>query len=371
MLFRSPERENLLYKNLQYLVDYCHTNDCLRVDILKYFGENRQMEKCNNCGNCLDDSEMVDITLEAQKILSCIFRADERFGVSLIMQVLRGSRNKRVLQFGLDKISTYGIMKEYKEATIREIIMTLISRGYIITSLDKFPVLKLSKTSKEVLKGQVKVFHKKHLMQVKTPKKTKANLGELMENFDHELFEKLREVRYSLSSEKGIAPFMIFHDSSLREMASFLPIDKDSFLKIKGVALKKYESYGEDFLTIIKEYVEKNGKTSIDIVKKDIVREDLKERYENTYKAYLEGHSLEEIAKIRNFTPTTILEHLSKCEENDRDVDWSRFIRDPKLEEDILEVIKRVGVEKLKPIKDELPEYIGYDDIKLVIIKNS
>ena len=367
----SPERENLLYKNLQYLVDYCHTNDCLRVDILKYFGENRQMEKCNNCGNCLDDSEMVDITLEAQKILSCIFRADERFGVSLIMQVLRGSRNKRVLQFGLDKISTYGIMKEYKEATIREIIMTLISRGYIITSLDKFPVLKLSKTSKEVLKGQVKVFHKKHLMQVKTPKKTKANLGELMENFDHELFEKLREVRYSLSSEKGIAPFMIFHDSSLREMASFLPIDKDSFLKIKGVALKKYESYGEDFLTIIKEYVEKNGKTSIDIVKKDIVREDLKERYENTYKAYLEGHSLEEIAKIRNFTPTTILEHLSKCEENDRDVDWSRFIRDPKLEEDILEVIKRVGVEKLKPIKDELPEYIGYDDIKLVIIKNS
>lgn len=367
----SPERENLLYKNLQYLVDYCHTNDCLRIDILKYFGENPHMEKCNNCGNCLDDSEMIDITLEAQKILSCIFRADERFGVSLIMQVLRGSKNKRVLQFGLDKISTYGIMKEYKEATIREIIMTLISRGYIITSLDKFPVLKLSNTSKEVLKGQVKVFHKKHLMQVKSPKKAKAKLGDLMENFDDELFEKLREVRYSLSSEKGIAPFMIFHDSSLREMASFFPIDKDSFLKIKGVALKKYESYGEDFLAIIKEYVEKNGKKSIDIVEKEIVREDLKERYENTYRAYLEGHGLEEIAKIRNFTPTTILEHLSKCEENGKDVDWSRFIRDPKIEEDILEVIKRVGIEKLKPIKDELPEDVGYEDIKLVIIKNS
>ncbi len=367
----SPERENLLYKNLQYLVDYCHTNDCLRMDILKYFGENPQMEKCNNCGNCLDDSEMIDITLEAQKILSCIFRADERFGVSLIMQVLRGSKNKRVLQFGLDKISTYGIMKEYKEATIREIIMTLISRGYIITSLDKFPVLKLSNTSKEVLKGQVEVFHKKHLMQVKSPKKAKAKLGDLMENFDDELFEKLREVRYSLSSEKGIAPFMIFHDSSLREMASFFPIDKDSFLNIKGVALKKYESYGEEFLAIIKEYVEKNGKKSIDIVEKEIVREDLKERYENTYRAYLEGHGLEEIAKIRNFTPTTILEHLSKCEENGKDVDWSRFIRDPKIEEDILEVIKRVGIEKLKPIKDELPEDVGYEDIKLVIIKNS
>lgn len=367
----SLERENLLYKNLQYLVDYCHTNDCLRNDILKYFGENPDVENCNNCGNCLDNSEMVDITLESQKILSCIYRAGEKFGVSLIIQVLRGSKNKRVLEFDLDKISTYGLMKEYKEGTIREIIMTLISRGYIITTLDKFPVLKLSNSSKEVLKGEVKVFHKKHLMEEKKEKKAKSNIESIMENFDNELFEKLRELRYSLSSEKNIAPFMIFHDSSLREMASFFPIDKESFLTIKGVALKKYESYGEDFLTIIREHVEKSGKTPLDLKKKELVREDLNERYENTYKAYLENDSLEKIAKIRNFTPSTILEHLSKCEEKGKKVDWSRFIIDPKLEEDILEVIKRVGIEKLKPIKDELPEDVGYEDIKLVIIKNS
>ncbi|OLS02511.1 DNA helicase RecQ [Tissierella creatinophila] len=367
----SLERENLLYKNLQYLVDYCHTNDCLRNDILKYFGENPDVENCNNCGNCLDNSEMVDITLESQKILSCIYRVGEKFGVSLIIQVLRGSKNKKVLQFDLDKISTYGLMREYKEQTLREIIMTLISRGYIITTLDKFPVLKLSNSSKEVLKGEVKVFHKKHLMEEKKEKKVKSNIDSIMENFDNELFEKLRELRYSLSSEKNIAPFMIFHDSSLREMASFFPIDKESFLTIKGVALKKYESYGEDFLTIIIEHVKKSGKTPLDLKKKEVVREDLNERYENTYKAYLENDSLETIAKIRNFTPSTILEHLSKCEEKGKNVDWSRFIIDPKLEEDILEVIKRVGIEKLKPIKDELPESVGYEDIKLVIIKNS
>lgn len=367
----SLERENLLYKNLQYLVDYCHTNDCLRNDILKYFGENPDVENCNNCGNCLDNSEMVDITLESQKILSCIYRVGEKFGVSLIIQVLRGSKNKKVLQFDLDKISTYGLMREYKEQTLREIIMTLISRGYIITTLDKFPVLKLSNSSKEVLKGEVKVFHKKHLMEEKKEKKVKSNIDSIMENFDNELFEKLRELRYSLSSEKNIAPFMIFHDSSLREMASFFPIDKESFLTIKGVALKKYESYGEDFLTIIREHVKQSGKTPLDLKKKEVVREDLNERYENTYKAYLENDSLETIAKIRNFTPSTILEHLSKCEEQGKKVDWSRFIIDPKLEEDILEVIKRVGIEKLKPIKDELPESVGYEDIKLVIIKNS
>lgn len=367
----SIERENLLYKNLQYLVDYCHTNDCLRNDILKYFGENPQNEKCNNCGNCLDNSEMVNITLESQKILSCIFRAEERFGVSLIIQVLRGSKNKRVLQFGLDKISTYGIMKEYKEQAIREIIMTLISRGYIITTLDKFPVLKLSSTSKEVLKGEVEVFHKKHLMEIKSSKRAKSNIENIMENFDDELFEKLRDLRYKLASEKGIAPFMIFHDSSLREMASFFPIDKESLLTIKGVALKKYESYGADFLEIIKVHVEKSGKAPLDLSKKELVREDLKERYDNTYTAYLEGLSLEEIAKKRNFTSSTILEHLSKCEEKGKSVDWSRFIISPEIEGTILDVIKRLGPEKLKPIKDELPENIGYEDIKLVIMKNS
>ena len=367
----SIERENLLYKNLQYLVDYCHTNDCLRNDILKYFGENPEDEKCNNCGNCLDNSEMVNITLEAQKILSCIFRADEKFGVSLIIQVLRGSKNKRVLQFNLDKISTYGIMKEYKDQAIREIIMTLISRGYIITTLDKFPVLRLSPTSKDVLKGQVEVFHKKHLMEVKTSKRARSNIENIMENFDDELFEKLRELRYKLASEKGIAPFMIFHDASLREMASFFPIDKESLLTIKGVALKKYESYGADFLEIIKAHVEKSGKAPLDLSKKELVREDLKERYDNTYKAYLEGLSLEDIAARRNFTPSTIIEHLSKCEEKGKPVDWSRFIINPEIEETILEIIKKLGIEKLKAIKDELPEEVGYEDIKLVIMKNS
>nr|WP_300004414.1 DNA helicase RecQ [Tissierella sp.] len=366
----SLERENLLYKNLQYLVDYCHTNDCLRADILRYFGEEPESEKCNNCGNCLDNSEMVDITLEAQKVLSCIFRADERFGVSLIIQVLRGSKNKRVLEFNLDKISTYGIMKEYKEQAIREIIMTLISRGYIHTTLDKFPVLKLSATSKEVLTGQVEVFHKKHLMEVKTSKRTRSNIENIMESFDDELFEELRDLRYKIASEKSIAPFMIFHDSSLREMASFFPIDKDAFLTIKGVALKKYESYGEDFLEIIRAHVEKSGKSPINIEKKEIVREDLKERYENTYAAYLEGLSLEEIAQRRNFTPATILEHLSKCEEKGKSVDWSRFMVSAEIEESILDVIKKTGIEKLKPIKDALPENIAYEDIKLVIIKN-
>lgn len=255
----SPEREELVYKNLQYLVDYCHTNDCLRNNILIYFGEQIENEKCNNCGNCLDQSEMIDITEESQKILSCIYRTNQRFGLTTIIQVLRGSKNKRLIQFGFDKVSTYGIMSDYSEIAVREITMTLVSKGYIHITADKFPILKLTEKCREVLKGEVKVYHKKHLIERKAGSNEKEGLDkkEANDNYDKDLFEKLKELRYSISKDKKIPPFMIFHDSTLKGMASYFPQDKEGLLTISGVGLKKYESYGETFISLIKDYCSK------------------------------------------------------------------------------------------------------------------
>lgn len=365
----SQERETLLYENLQYLIDYCHTNNCLRVVILEYFGESVPYEKCDNCGNCLDESEMIDITIDAQKILSCIYRVDQRYGLTMVTGVLRGSRNKRILEFNLDKVSTYGIMKEHSVDSLREIIMTLVSKGYIYITADKYPVLKLTADAGDVLSGRVKVFHKKHLLEVKKSKKRAISSEKLLENFDDDLFEKLRELRYNLSQEKGIAPFMVFHDSTLREMASYFPKDQSSMLMIKGVGEKKFESYGEDFLELIREYAEKNNISSKAVEKKEIIREDLQERYNKTYESYLEGLSLEEIAAKRNFKKDTIVEHLTRCEKDGKSVDWYRFI-DQEREAKILEAIKNMGLEKLKPIKEALPDHFTYTDIKLVISKN-
>ncbi len=367
----SDEREKILYENLQYLIDYCHTNDCLRKDILEYFGEIVDYIKCNNCGNCLDDSEMIDITIEAQKILSCIYRVNERFGLTMVIQVLRGSRNKRLLGFGLDKVSTHGIMKEYKEDSLREIIMTLVSKGYMYITADKYPVLKLTSESREVLNGQVKVFHKKHLMESKSKaSKRRISTEDLLESFDEDLFEKLRELRYSLAMEKGFAPFMIFHDSSLREMASFFPQDRESLLSIKGVGEKKYESYGQAFIELIKSYAEEKEIKPINNNKVEIQREDLLDRYKTTYNCYLENLSLKEISEKRNFTENTIIEHLIKSEKEGNPVDWSKFIDDPIKEEKILKTISQTGLDKLKPIKDQLGENYTYEEIKLVIAKN-
>lgn len=367
----SIERETVLYENLQYLVDYCHTNDCLRHGILEYFGETVDNHGCDNCGNCLDESEMMDITIESQKILSCIYRVDERYGLTMVIQVLRGSRSKRLLEFGLNNVSTYGIMKEYKEDTLREIIMTLVSRGYIYITADKYPVLKLSAKSGEVLTGGVKVHHKKHLVESKSSgRKQKLSTEDLLEGFDGDLFDKLKELRFNLSIEKGFAPFMIFHDSTLKEMASYFPQSKEALLAIKGVGLKKYETYGENFINLIKEYSESKGIESIDVRKEDIVRKDLVDRYQLTYDCYLEDISLRAISEKRNFTMNTIIEHLSKCEEQGQTVDWSKFLDDPIKEDKILKAINQVGLEKLKPIKDLLPEDITYEDIRLVIVKN-
>ena len=250
----DPKRQEMLYKNLQYLVNYCNTNDCLRNQILNYFDEDSASDKCKNCSNCIDSSEMIDITLEAQKILSCIYRVNQRYGANMVIQVLRGSKNKKVLEARLDNVSTYGIMKEYSDSAISEIIMTLVSSGYIHMTHDKYPVLKLTSKSADVLSGKTKLHHKKHLLQKKDEKeKASKSIKGGNIDFDIELFEKLKQYRYKIAQEKGLPPYVIFHDIALKEMAAYLPVNKESFLEIKGVGEKKYENYGEGFIDIIKE----------------------------------------------------------------------------------------------------------------------
>ena len=250
----DPKRQEMLYKNLQYLVNYCNTNECLRNQILNYFDEDSASDKCKNCSNCIDSSEMIDITLEAQKILSCIYRVSQRYGANMVIQVLRGSKNKKVLEARLDNVSTYGIMKEYSDSAISEIIMTLVSSGYIHMTHDKYPVLKLTSKSADVLSGKTKLHHKKHLLQKKDEKeKASKSIKGGNIDFDIELFEKLKQYRYKIAQEKGLPPYVIFHDIALKEMAAYLPVNKESFLEIKGVGDKKYENYGEGFIDIIRE----------------------------------------------------------------------------------------------------------------------
>lgn len=376
----APEREALIYKNLQYLVNYCHTNDCLRNQIISYFGEEIEKEHCNYCGNCQDESEMMNITIESQKILSCVYRTNERYGASTVIEVLRGSKNKKIAAFGLDQVSTYGIMADYSTHSIREMIMTLVSKGYAHITTEKFPLLKLTRLSKGVLKGEVEVYHKKHLVEKKVEEKSRKNIAKRAVNgeFDTDLFEKLKELRSSIAKEKKLPPYIIFHDAALKEMAEYFPQNKNAFMEINGVGEKKYENYGEEFLQLIQAYclekgIENYGENIEGIQDSNIenINEDKEtDRYERTYAYYLKGLSIKEIAQERGYAEPTIMNHLKKLQNSGRVIEWSRFIDDPLKEEKILSAIRKVGVERLKPIKEMLPEEISYEEIRLVIMKN-
>ncbi|WP_027417661.1 DNA helicase RecQ [Aneurinibacillus terranovensis] len=236
----AEERKKEEYKKLQNMIDYCYTPRCLRNFILQYFGEMRD-EPCGNCSTCLDDTEYVDVTVQAQKIFSCVKRMNERFGITLVAQVLKGSKSKKVLDFGFNKLSTYGLLKEYTEKEIANLMNVLIAEGYIQLSEGKFPVVMLSERCIPVLKGEEKVFQKVRKTEAKQP-------------VDDALFEQLRQLRKSLSEKENVPPYVIFSDSTLRDMCETLPADQSSLLAVKGVGELKLVKYGRQFLEVIQQY---------------------------------------------------------------------------------------------------------------------
>lgn len=350
--YLSPEREKNEYKKLQGMVDYSHTPKCLRKYILEYFGEENVSEVCGNCSTCNDDSELTDITIEAQKIFSCVYRIKERFGASVVAQVLKGSRNKKVLQLGFDTLSTYGIMKDYTEKEIKDMINILIAEEYLGLTESQYPVLKLRNKAIPVLKGKEKVMQK---IQRKREKVSE----------DNSLFEILRSLRKEISIRENVPPYIIFSDSTLREMSKNYPVNEKTMLKIKGVGEQKLRKYGFEFIDVIEKYVEENNISLKPINKK---KDDKIPSYVETFNLYKEGKTLKEIAVTRNVSQLTINNHIIRCAEEGMDVDLEMFI--PRGYEDvILETIEKVGMGKLKPIKEQLPKEVEYLAIKAVIVK--
>ncbi|TCO75217.1 DNA helicase RecQ [Marinisporobacter balticus] len=355
----SVEREKNEYKKLQAMVDYCHTTKCLRKYILEYFGEENVGDICDNCSNCKDDSELTDITIEAQKIFSCIYRMKERFGTSLVAMVLRGSKNKKVLSLNFDQLSTYGIMKQYTEKEIKDIMNILIAEGYLDLTEGQYPIVKLGKKAVGVLKNKEKVLQKIQKRKEKV-------------SVDNSLFEKLRELRKNISTREKVPPYIIFADSTLREMSEFYPIDQREMLKIKGVGEEKLKRYGDEFLNAIKEYVEENGIKNRKIEHIEIEKDPKEEKIPShmiTFNMYKEGNSLKEIAMHREMTEITIQNHIIRCVSEGLDVDLDNFIPN-EYESLIIETIEKIGAEKLKPIKEALPDAVNYLAIRAVLCKH-
>jgi ATP-dependent DNA helicase RecQ len=227
-------------EKLQQMIDYCHTETCLQKYIIHYFGETDSVD-CGRCANCTDTRESIDVTEDVQKVISCVIRMGQRFGKTMIAQVLTGSRNKKVLEFGFDKLTTYNLMKNRSTKEISDFIEFIISENYLGVSNGQFPTIYVTEKGKDVLTGKTKINRKVSVVTVQITK-------------ENPLFEQLRALRMKLAREAGVPPFVVFSDKTLHDMVSKLPVTEEQFLEVNGVGQAKLERYGESFLEEIQKF---------------------------------------------------------------------------------------------------------------------
>ncbi|WP_404466808.1 DNA helicase RecQ [Planococcus rifietoensis] len=237
---QDPTRIPGELKKLQGMVDYCHTENCLQQFIVHYFGDG-SAAPCGHCGNCVDEREGQDVTEDVQKVLSCVIRMGQKFGKTMTAQVLTGSRNKKVLDFRFDQLSTYGVLKHMNSKEVSNLIEFMISQELLAVEQGSFPTIFVPDGGRDVLLGKRRVMRKGAVVT----KRIATN---------DPLFEELRTVRKKLADEAGVPPFVIFSDKSLQDMVARKPKDEEAFLEVSGVGANKLEKYGEYFLKAIRMY---------------------------------------------------------------------------------------------------------------------
>lgn len=355
------------FEKLQQMTHYCHITTCNRKYILNYFGE-EAAEHCGKCSNCSEDIIKEDVTIDAMKAISCVIRMRERFGVSIISEVLKGSKSKRIRQNRFDALSTYGLMNKYTLNHIKEFINSLVADGYLVQSTDEFPVIGVSELGKAVVKKEAVVIH------------NRIKEREVIKN--HDLFERLRVLRRELASNANLPPYTIFPDKTLKEMSQNMPTELNAMRRINGVGEVKLKKYGETFISVIKTYMDEHGieiPTKLEFetqqVKATRANSKLKEpkaaKQPSSFISadlFIELGSIEAVAKARGFKVRTIEDHLFDAYEKGYELDIDVFIPEKQALE-VLSAIEQVGTDRLRPIKDLCSEEVSYTTIKAVLLK--
>lgn len=257
-LVKERDRERL--KEMTF---YCHTNDCLREYILKYFGEIGS-NFCGNCGSCNTNFESIDITIDAQKIISCIKRVAGRYGVKTIIDIVRGSKNEKILRLGLDKITTYNVMENTSAKRVRDIINYLVLNEYLLITNDEFPIVKMTNKATDVLFNGVNLQMKLTKDTEKTLKKSGMKVTTSVIASSPALMERLKKLRLTIASEQRVPAFVVFSNATLTDMCIKLPKSNNELLEVSGVGQVKLQRYGKLFLSEISTFIadEESGTAS-------------------------------------------------------------------------------------------------------------
>ena len=370
---KSIHEQRIANIHLNALLRFAETEICRRIPLLNYFGEDYSAEKCNMCDNCLaGEKDLVDITIPAQKFLSCVKRTNEMFGAVHIIDILRGSKAQKVLKFGHQKLSTYGIGKDYSKRQWQQLSRQFLHKGLLTQDME-FGGLKLAQKAWDVLKGKEIVQGRLEEEWTNDANK-KESRDESGPNYDPKLFEILRKKRKDLADKNNVPPYVIFSDKTLIEMASFFPQTKENLLDIHGVGAVKCEKYGLIFLNIIKKYCHLNQIEEIPPRRKKsaagISRSIRKKRHVVIGEAFNSGQSVKNIMAKFSIKQITILDHLFKYLQEGYSLRFDEFFALSTIQPDqkslVLETFNRLGAELLRPAFNALNKEISYDDLKIL-----
>ena len=340
----EPEPKRIAMSKLNDIYDYCTGVTCRHHAIIKYFDQALDGDNCGACDVCLGSLACMEDSLKtSQKILSCIVRLDERFGADYTSSVLTGSREKRILEYGHEKLSTYGVLSGFTQRIARDWVEQLASQGYL-QKTGEYNVLNVTKQGWRVIKGE------------ETPRLLKPS--DKPASVDNELFEALRKLRREIADGKEVPAFVVFSDATLRDMARRRPSTPEKFLEVTGVGEKKSQQYCGAFLPAIEEYYRTNS------IRIDAAPPTLSKARQDSFHLFAQGLSIEQVARsIGRAESTTcqyLVEHIQR-ENIDNPSPWV----DEKTFQRVTDAARQTGDDRLKPIFEFLNSDVDYNQIRI------
>ena len=360
-------------RHVEDLDRYARGAVCRHRALVNYFGQEYTEPSCGACDLCLGDVETVaDALVVAQKVLSCVARVKERFGVNHVISILRGEDNERVRQYQHDQLSTFGLLKDQPKTVLRDWIFQMIGQGLLMKSDDEYPVLKLNLASWELMKGNGKVQLVQPVRKQKSEKVKQSRADETSwEDVNRGLFETLRHWRFERAKQAGKPPYIIFSDATLRELARVRPSTLPNLLLIYGIGSKKIEQFGDPLLRAITEYCADHNLTLDNESAPAPAPAPTRARtmtpvLSQAFKLFREGSAIEDVIHQTGRARPTVVDYLCEYIRAEKPASVETWIA-PEWYGRIAAVVRQHGGAKLKPLFVALDEKVPYDDIRIVV----
>lgn len=348
----SPQRDVLIEK-LNRMLNYAESKTCRRKTLLSYFSESRE-ENCGNCDVCKNPPKFFDGTQLAQKALSGIKRTQEKIGMNLLIQLLRGAKTADIYSNNFQHLKTYGAGSDMSNDEWHHYLIQLLNLGVFEIAYDENFNLKITDFGNRILFGESSLHLARYEATSKEKKKErKPKKSAASETPEEELFQRLRTLRKIIATEENVPAYIVFSDATLLDMATKMPLTKSEFLDVSGVGHQKMENYSEEFIAVIKQFVEQ--------------KQPKKSTYEETYELLKNGLAPDEIAKIRSLNETTIYSHIAKIYSDGLSINILQYV-----DMEVIEKIRHASEDiedrnQLKPFHEKFEGQIPYHEIRLAL----